>query len=106
MDCLARFQRELNPELLRRPWTHEEGRRLADAVAKHGRHWAVRGLRPACRGIRVLRYIGHRVLEGAPPGRCDGQARAPLGGVRPAGCPQGYMHQVAASLGTTDVICG
>ena len=47
VDCLARFQRELNPELLRRPWTHEEGRRLADAVAKHGRHWAVRGLRAA-----------------------------------------------------------
>ncbi|KAK9846507.1 hypothetical protein WJX81_005627 [Elliptochloris bilobata] len=40
VDCLARFQRELNPELLRRPWTHEEEGRLADAVAKHGRDWA------------------------------------------------------------------
>ena len=55
VDCLARFQRELNPELLRRPWTHEEGRRLAAAVAKHGRHWAVRGLPTAHRVFCFLR---------------------------------------------------
>lgn len=42
MDCLARFQRELNPELLRRPWTLEEEARLTAAVEKHGRQWAVR----------------------------------------------------------------
>lgn len=42
MDCLARFQRQLNPELLRRPWTLEEEARLSAAVEKHGRQWAVR----------------------------------------------------------------
>ncbi len=42
VDCLARFQRQLNPELLRRPWTLEEEARLSAAVEKHGRQWAVR----------------------------------------------------------------
>ncbi len=42
VDCLARFQQQLNPELLRRPWTLEEEARLTAAVEKHGRQWAVR----------------------------------------------------------------
>jgi hypothetical protein len=42
VDCLARFQRELHPEFLRRPWTHEEEARLTAAVLKHGHQWTAR----------------------------------------------------------------
>jgi len=57
VDCLARFQRELHPEFLRRPWTHEEEARLTAAVLKHGHQWTAR---PQCQPYPAPPYHYHK----------------------------------------------
>ncbi|KAJ8449291.1 hypothetical protein Cgig2_002423 [Carnegiea gigantea] len=66
VQCLHRWQKVLNPELVKGPWTKEEDDRIIELVQKHGcRKWSVIAKSLPCRNGKQCRERWHNHLDPA-----------------------------------------
>ena len=65
-QCRERWHNQLNPDISKSPWTEEEDRIIADAVAKMGNKWShIKDLLGCQRTEHAIRNRWHRLQTAA-----------------------------------------